>query len=304
MDPDPSIFNPQKENRQLSLNTSLFIVFLTILFGANAVAVKVSFTGVGIYTAAGLRFSIAAVVISLWAVYTGISFRITLKQAFSLFLLSILFTVQIALFYDGLNKTTASHATLIVNLLPFVVLILAHYFLPGEPFSLKKMVGIILGFSGVLLLVFDEAGVGTDIRSGDFIVFSAVLIWGVYAVYIKKVIETTHPVLVTVYPMFLMAPCLLLAGYFFDDEMVKFIDLPVGIALFYQTFIVAAFGHIVWNTLVGEYGTSIVHSFIFLMPISGVFFGIVLLGEPVTLSLIGSIVLIVMGIIVINHRRR
>ncbi len=86
--------------------------------------------------------------------------------------------------------------------------------------------------------------------------------------------------------------------------MVKYIDLPIGLALFYQSFVTASFGYIAWNTLVREYGTSLVHSFVFIMPISGVFFGVLLLGEPMTPSLAGSIMLIVMGIVVINHNRR
>ncbi len=301
---DRGVFNSQKENRELPLNASLFTVFLTVLFGANAVAVKVSFAGVGVYSAAGLRFSFAAAAIFLWTVYTGLSLRITLKQARNLFVIALLFTIQIALFYSGLSKTTASHTTLIVNLLPFIVLVLAHYFIPGEPVTLKKTTGILLGFCGVLLLVFENEGIGTDIRIGDFIILISVSIWGINAVYIKKIIVTTHPVLVTLYPMFLAAPCLLLAGYFFDDEMVRYIDLPIGAALFYQSFITASFGYIAWNTMIRQYGTSMVHSFVFMMPISGVFFGVLLLGEPVTPFLLGSIILIVMGILVINHRRR
>jgi len=162
----------------------------------------------------------------------------------------------------------------------------------------------LLGFCGVLLLVFDKEVVGTDIRTGDFIILTSVSIWGINAVYIKKIIASTHPVLVTLYPMFLAAPCLLLAGYFFDGEMVRYIDLPIGLALFYQSFVTASFGYIAWNTLVREFGTSVVHSFVFIMPISGVFFGVFLLGEPVTPHLVGSILLVVIGIIVINHRRR
>lgn len=304
MEKKSGILIPSLENPPLPLNASLFTVFLTVLFGANAVAVKVSFAGIGVYSAAGLRFGLAAIAISLWASCTGRSLRITSRQAASLFLIALLFTAQIALFYSGLSRTTASHGTLIANFLPFIVLILAHYFIPGEPVTIKKMVGILLGFCGVLVLVFDKGGIGTDIRTGDFIVLGAVFIWGINAVYIKKIIATTHPVLVTVYPMFLAAPCLLLAGYLLDDKMVRYIDLTIGSALFYQSFITASFGYIAWNSLIKEYGTSIVHSFVFIMPISGVFFGVLLLGEPVTFSLVGSIILIVMGIAVINHRDR
>jgi drug/metabolite transporter (DMT)-like permease len=247
---DSSILDRQMENRELPLNASIFIIFLTVIFGANAVAMKVSFVGVGVFSAAGLRFGLAAAALSLWAMCTDRSLRITSKQAVNLFLIAVLFTVQMALFYHGLNKTTASHGTLIANLLPFIVLILAHYFIPGESVTLRKMVGILLGFCGVLFLVFDKEGLCADIRTGDFIVLTAVFIWGACAIYIKKIIGTTAPLLVSVYPMFLASPCLLLAGYFFDDEMVRYIDIPIGFALFYQSFITASFGYIAWNTLV------------------------------------------------------
>jgi len=286
------------------LNASLFTIFLTVLFGANAVAVKVGFAGVGVFSSAGLRFGLASIAICLWSIYTGRSLRITGKQARDLLLISVLFTVQVALFYSGLNKTTASHGTLIANLLPFIVLILAHYFIPGESFTKRKVAGILLGFCGVILLIFEKQGISADIRTGDFIILSAVLIWGVNAIYIKKIFTTTHPVLVTVYPMFFAAPCLLLAGYFFDGRMVKYIDFSISVSFFYQAFITASFGYIAWNTLVRDYGTSIVHSFVFIMPVSGVFFGVTLLGEPVTASLIGSILLIALGIVVVNHRSR
>ena len=304
MKTDSSILDPPGENRELPLNASFFTIFLTVIFGANAVAMKVSFAGVGVFSAAGLRFGLAAAALSLWAMCTDRSLRITSKQAVNLFLIAVLFTVQMALFYQGLNKTTASHGTLIANLLPFIVLILAHYFIPGESVTLRKMVGILLGFCGVLFLVFDKEGMSTDIRTGDFIVLTAVFIWGASAIYIKKIIGTTAPLLVSVYPMFLASPCLLLAGYFLDDEMVRYIDIPIGFALFYQSFITASFGYIAWNTLVKKYGTSVVHSFLFIMPLSGVSFGVLLLGEPVTPSLIGALTLIVTGIIFLSYRRR
>lgn len=287
----------------MPFNASLFTVFLTVLFGANAVAVKVGFAGVGVFSSAGIRFGLAAIAIALWATWSGRSLRITGNQAVHLLAISIFFTVQVALFYTGLSKTTASHGTLIANFLPFIVLILAHYFIPGETFTLRKVIGVLLGFCGVMLLVFADQGVDTDIRTGDFIILSAVLIWGINAIYIKKVITTIHPVLVTLYPMVFGAPCLLLAGAFFDDIMVTYIDVSIAFSFFYQSFITASFGYVAWNTMVREYGTSIVHSFVFIMPVSGVFFGVILLGEPVTVTLICSIMLIAAGIVVISHRK-
>ena len=50
-------------NQDLSFPAAFFTVCLCTLFGANAVAIKISLAGLGVFTTAGLRFGIAAVAI-------------------------------------------------------------------------------------------------------------------------------------------------------------------------------------------------------------------------------------------------
>ena len=122
-------------------------MFLCILFGANTVAVKISLTGLGVFTTAGLRFGIAAVVVTLWAFCTGKPLALTRLQAKQLAPLAVIFFFQLALFNFGQSMTTASHGTLISNILPFVVMILAHFFIPGDHVSLQKVAGLVLGLA-------------------------------------------------------------------------------------------------------------------------------------------------------------
>lgn len=289
---------------ELPLGPAIFTIFLNILFGANAVAVKISLHGLGVFTTAGLRFGLAAVAITLWAVATGRSLRINRTQAGQLAILSIFFIGQIALFYLGLNLTTASHGTLIGNLQPFVVLVLAHYFIAGERITRRKILGITLGFCGVLAVALDRADVAADVRLGDVFTFFGVLIWGTSAVYVKKLSRTIQPVVISLYPMFPAVLCFFVAGYLFDEQMIRYLDSSVLVALLYQAFVTASFGFIAWNTLIKRYGATALHSFVFVMPVAGVFFGVVLLGEPVTSHLLVAISLIAAGIVVINGRTR
>lgn len=277
-------------------------MFLCILFGANAVAIKISLTGLGIFTTAGIRFGISAIAIFLWALCTGRSLAITKIQFRQLIILALFFFVQLTLFYFGQSKTTASHGTLIVNVLPFIVMILAHYFIPGDRINLKKISGLVLGFAGVVLLFFDNIALTGDVLQGDLLVLLAVLVWGFHVVYIKNVIEGFHPIQVTLYPMSMAAPLFLLAGFFLDGEMISFIDASIIKSMLYQTFVTASFGLVAWNTMVRKFGATALHSFVFIMPISGVFLGVTLLDEPITINLMGSIILVVTGLLIVNKK--
>ncbi len=294
--------NTVEPSLELPPGAALFTIFLCMLFGANAVAIKISLAGIGVFTAAGLRFGCSAIIIFSWIRLTGRVMRIDGCRVKKLVVATMLFVVQVTLFYCGLKRTTASHGVLIANLLPFVVLILAHFYIPGDGITGKKIIGVLLGFMGVLLLVFDKQGISADIEIGDMIILGAVCVWGVSAVYVKTLTRTIHPVLITFYPMIFATPVFLTAGFFLDREMVVFIDGPVLFSMLYQSLVTASFGYIAWNTLIKKYGTTSVHSFIYIMPVSGVFFGVILLDEPVTPNIVGAIILIVIGILVVNRK--
>ena len=72
------------QNQDLSFSAVIFTACICALFGANAVAIKISLVGIGVFTTAGLRFGIASVVIALWARITGRSFNIRKGQVHQL----------------------------------------------------------------------------------------------------------------------------------------------------------------------------------------------------------------------------
>ena len=291
---------PLVEAAALPPVTAAYTAFLCVLFGANAVAVKISLAGLGIYTTAALRFSVAALVIWTWARWTRKPLCITAVQFLKLVPLGMIFFCQLALFYTGLSKTTAAHGTLIANALPFVVMVLAHFLIPGETMTWKKTFGMFIGFTGVVALFSDPVAMTEDGLDGDMIVLLAVLFWGFNAVYVKKVIHDFHPVQITLYPMAMAVPFLIAGSRFLDPERIRYLNPDIIGAMVYQSFVTASFAFIAWNTLVKRYGTTLLHSFVFIMPLSGVFFGVILLKEPLTANLVVSILLVTTGLVVVN----
>ena len=168
---------PNIDNPEFSFLAGMMSAFLCVIFGSNAVAIKFAFSGVGVFTTAAIRFTIAALAIFLWARLSGQTIRLKKGQLHQILILAALFTIQMSLFYFGLSKSNASRGTLIGNLLPFWVLFLAHFFIPGDQITRRKFFGIILGFSGVVFMFAETKGITDDLRLGDIIVLAATFIW-------------------------------------------------------------------------------------------------------------------------------
>jgi drug/metabolite transporter (DMT)-like permease len=292
--------NQQPSNRELPLSAMVFTIFLCVLFGSNAVAVKMAFAGVGVFTSAAIRFGIAAMAIYLWARITGRTIALKKGQLHQVLIFSALFTVQLSLFYLGLSKSNASRGTLLSNLLPFFILFLAHFFIPGDRITRRKFFGILLGFTGVVFMFMDEKAIQAGFRTGDIIILCAVTVWSCSTVYLKRIIGTFPPFQVVLYSTMFSVPLFLAEALVWDNAMIFSLDASVIGAILYQSLITASFGFVAWNTLLKKYGAVSLHSFIFIMPIAGVALGGLVLGEPITLKILLALAFIVVGILVVH----
>ena len=292
------------ENKDLTLAAGLSTALLCILFGANAVAIKISLSGLGVFTTAGLRFIMAAAAISVWALATGRPLSIRKERIGPILVITLIFTAQLSLYYLGLSHSNASRATLLVNLQPFVVLFLVHFFIPGDRITLRKTLGILMGFAGVVFVFMEKKGGAGDFQIGDWMVLAATFLWGINAVYTKRAIQHFRAFHLVLYPMMFSAPIFIFEGILWDGAMIFDLNLKVLSALLYQGLVTASFGFVAWTTLLKKYGAVSLHSFIFLMPISGVLLGGLVLKEPITYKIIVALVLIVSGILVAHFKQK
>jgi drug/metabolite transporter (DMT)-like permease len=292
------------ENPEFSFFAGTLSVFLCIIFGSNAVAIKLAFAGVGVFTSAAIRFSIAALAIFLWTRVTGQTIGLKKGQLHQVLILAALFAIQLSMFYFGLSKSNASRGTLIVNLLPFWVLFLAHFFIPGDRITKRKFLGILLGFGGVAFMFAEKTGVTAGFRVGDLIILTATTIWACSVIYLKRIIGSFNPFQVTFYSMVFSVPIFFIEALLWDRPMIFKLNLQIIGAVLYQSLITAAFGFVAWNTLLQKYGAVALHSFIFIMPIAGVALGGLVMGDPITLKILIALVLIVVGILVVHLKPR
>jgi len=261
-------------------------VFLSAAFGANAVAIKISVSEIGPFTAAGIRFLLASLVIFAWARATGRSFHVHRNQIRPTLALFLLFFFQISFLYLGISRTNASRAILISNLQPFFVLFMAHVFIPADRITTRKVLGLLLGFTGVCLVFLEKEGVREGFQTGDMVMVLSTFLWGAGAVYTKRVLHRLSPHFIAFYQMSLSVPFFFLCGFLWDRPMIGALHGEVVIALLYQALVVAAFGFVAWNMLLQHHGAVILNSFNFIMPVTGVFLAWWLLNEPLTVKIL------------------
>jgi drug/metabolite transporter (DMT)-like permease len=300
----PSPAEAIANGREIPFTAGLSVSLLCILFGANAVAIKVSLQGFGTFTTAALRFSTAVLVLLAWSNIRGMSTRVNRQQFLRLSLSGLFFTLQMSFVYLGLGLTYVTRGVLLSNLQPFFVLLLAHFFLPGDRITRRKLTGLALGFLGVVFVVSDRQGATGPFRWGDVFILCSTLFWALNVVYLKSISRYVSPTHAVIYPLMVSLPFFLAGSLFIDPDPIRGINAASVSALLYQSLVTASFGFLAWFTLLRTYGAVALHSFLFLMPIAGVFLSGLILSEPLTPNIITALFLVVSGICAINFGKR
>lgn len=281
-----------------------YLVFINLLWGGNVISIKLGAGEISPLTMATLRFLIGGSVILIYAAFRKIGLRLA-REEISLHLMNgLLFAVQIALFYLGAFRTSASHTSVLINTHLFFVAVLAHFFILHDRLSARKISGLTLAFLGAIVLFMDrpeQAEERVSLLGNGFVLISAFFL-AVKIVYIKRLIERIDPVKVVFWEMAIGVPLLGLIAFVFGEALPDQASARLMGAMLYQGIVVGAFCFVASTVLLKRYAASSIASFSVLVPFFGVALSHLLLGDPLTPHLTLGAGMIIFGIGIVNIR--
>lgn len=138
------------DKQKASIKLAIIAVLLAaITGGGNPVFVKIALQEIPVFTFNFLRFFISLLLIL--PLFLREKPKIT-KDVYKLIPLSLLPVMNITLFAFGVRLTTATTGQMIYGAVPIVAGVLSYLFL-SEKVGLNKIVGILLGFIGTMIIV-------------------------------------------------------------------------------------------------------------------------------------------------------
>lgn len=281
-----------------------FMLVLTFSWGLNGVAAKLTNAGYNPIFLNVARSAIACVLVFLWCRFRGIRLFERDGTLFGGILAGLLFGIEFSLVFVALEYTTVARNSLLVNTMPFWVLVGAHFWL-GERMTLQKLLGLVLAFCGVIVIFSDRLGSnGQSTLFGDLLSLVAGLFWALTTLTIKRSkLQTASAEKVLLYQLVVSAiiaiPLVPLAGPALRDVT----PLATG-ALLFQAVYIVTITYIVWFWLMRRYPAAGLSSFAFLSPAFSVICGWLILGEPLTWKIFVALGLIALGLSVVNRPRR
>ena len=287
----------------------LFALTAAVLWGWAYPIIKIGFQEWGITPEmtgskmlfAGIRFAISGLIILAMARGMRRSFRPARGWDWGFILLFALIntTFHYACFYIGLSHSEGSRAAILNSLSIFLVVVLACVFFKSDRMTVRKMVGVVLGMAGILVLNLNGDAVSAEWSwLGDGMIIVNAICSAVASLLTRSMARRVDIIVGTGYSLgigglLLIVPGLLMGG-----------TLPHvtlwGLALLGMLVGISTIGFALYNQLITHNPIGKVAIYNSLLPIVGAVTSCLCLGEPFQANLILAGGLVASGIYIVN----
>lgn len=282
------------------------LVLCCAFWGLQQILIKSTVDEVPPLWQAALRMGGATLLLLLWCQVRGVRLFErdgTLKGGL---LAGLLFAGEFCFIYLGLQHTSASRLTVFLYTSPFVVALLLPRVVPSETLRRIQWIGLLIAFAAVTI-AFSEGFLHSSPVvgqwKGDAMGLAAGILWGLTTLTIRSTTLANASAEKTLFYQVgvtaLVAPLLSLT--LGETWSLNYSAQAWG-SLGLQTVVGAFASYLTWMWLLRHYPATQMASFTFLTPVFALVFGVLLLGEHLTLQLALALVEVAVGIVLVNRR--
>src|SRR5581483_6179155 len=281
------------------------LLFVSLLWGSSFLAIKIADDhGIPPLTLASLRVGIGAATLLTVANRRRQSWPSLMRPGgpalwLRIFLLGIVGnSLPFFLISWGEQTTTSQLAGILMAIIPMLVVILAHFFTHDERLSPMRLIGVALGFAGVVVLVGVDAlrGLGEQVF-GQALIIGGCISYSLYGVAARRLPRLAPDMLIGV---------ILLAGFVAILPFAMIIDRPWTLAWQWQGVTAVAWlgliatgtGNLLYFLLLRKAGAGFASNNNYLVPLLALVYRYFILGEQPHLNAVAALVLILVGLAV------
>ncbi|HVZ02865.1 MAG TPA: DMT family transporter [Dongiaceae bacterium] len=293
------------EIRHPTLADYLALARLSLIWGSSFLAIKIAVEhGVPPLTVAAFRIGLgAAMLLTIAGVrkqaWPALSTRGDAALWLRILLLGVVGnSLPFFLISWGEQTTTSQLAGILMAIIPLLVVILAHFFTHDERLSATRLIGVALGFGGVVVLVGIDAlrGLGEQVF-GQTLIIGGCVSYSLYGVGARHLPRLAPDLLIGV---------ILLAGFVAILPFWLLIDRPWTLAWDWQGVMAVAWlgliatgtGNLLYFMLLRKAGAGFASNNNYLVPLLALVYGYFVLGEQPHLNAVAALVLILVGLAV------
>jgi drug/metabolite transporter (DMT)-like permease len=307
----PEVESARVKSRKLAeiprANIKAYAAWIAVCFfwGTTYLAIRVAVDSYPPAFMAGVRFVLAGFILFAFLILRGSPLPGKRDLIDTAVVGITLLTVANGLVVWSEQWVPSSLAALIVATLPFWIVGIEAVLPEGERITVRKILGILIGFAGLLLLLSPDlqGAVDRDYLKGVFGLLLAPLSWAAGSIYSKYRRAKVNPLMAASLHMLIGGLVLLLIGWAFNEHANLVYDRRGLAAVLYLIVFGSIVGYVCFVYALDKLPSSTVSLYAYINPIIAVMLGKMILNERMDLAVIMGSGVIFLGVFLVQTSR-
>ena len=282
---------------------SLFVI-LALVWGGSFPAIKSGLEFFPPLQFAAVRYVLGGLLLLAYTLAVGSEWRPRVRDDWlALAVTGVFLVAGNGMLFVGQQHTTSGVAAVIYSLIPILTTAIAWPLLPTERHSRLGLVGVTLGFVGVVVVVSpDPSNALSQDVVGRLIILAAAMSAAFGSVLIRRATPSFGIAPMTAWGMLLGGPLLSVVGVATGEPLSLGNPSIAGfVAMGYLVVLATALAYVIYFRLLDSLGALEVNLVSYVVPIVATVVGWALLAESVTVTTVGGFGLVLLGFVLLKR---
>ena len=282
-----------------------WLIFLALgfMWGSSYLFIKLAVDDFGTFTLVALRLVVGAIL--LWTVVRIAKQPLPRERRIygHLLVMAVInITIPFLLITWAEQSVESSLAAILTSPVPLFAIVLSSIFLHDEPMRVNGVVGLVVGFIGVVIITSRGlTGEGSSVI-GELALLGAAFSYACGAVYSRRNVRGLAPMIPAVFQVTFAAIITGVVALLFEAPWTATPDAEAIFSILWLGILGSGLAYLFVFRLFANWGATRTTLVAYLIPVVGIVLGYLVLAEPIDATIIIGTALVIAGIGLVNSK--
>lgn len=286
----------------------LLLGLLGIMWGTSYVFIKLGIETLPTFTLIATRLAIGLALLATVVVLTRTPLPRDPRTYVHLFAMSIInIVIPFTLITTAERSVDSAIAAILNGAVPLIVIVLAALVFHDEPITLNRLVGILIGYAGVIVLVapgLTSGAAGASAIGGEVALLGSTIAYAIGAVYSRLTLRNRglRPVVPAVFQVGFALVIVSVLAFVLERPLDVTWNTDALIAVVWLGLLGSGLAYLVQFRLLARIGATGTAQLAYLLPVVGIVSGAIMFGEQMDEIVLAGTALVLVGVALVNSR--
>ena len=282
----------------------ILVLLLGFLWGASFLFVEILLNYISPFMIVYLRVSLASIILILYIVLSKIKLELSYLLIFNFFIMGMLNNVFPFLLITYGQQTVSGGLASILNAnTSFFTILLASLILKNEPLTKSRMIGVLIGIIGVIIVIgYENMSDFFNNQVGKILILLSGLSYAFAAIFAKMRLQNVKPEVAATGMLtmstLILSPFILL---FYRNEILLLNLISISYSLLFAV-ICSVLAYFIYFKILVSTGAGNLLICTIIIPPSAILLNAIIIGELINVNEFIGLIVIILGLLILDGR--